>query len=163
MFKRTFLVVAILVFVGQLRGADPVMKAHFIDVGQGASTLLEFPCGAILIDTGGQDDDSSEHLKEYLREFFTRRPDLNNTLSSLIISHPHIDHTRGIKSVYEACRVARYIDDSLVQGSGKAGPKLVRDNRAASFPKNYARTSVSSSNQASKERRSASPESAATT
>jgi beta-lactamase superfamily II metal-dependent hydrolase len=28
------------------------MTAHFINIGQGESVLLEFPCGAMLIDAG---------------------------------------------------------------------------------------------------------------
>ena len=31
------------------------MTAHFINIGQGQSVLLEFPCGAMLIDAGAQD------------------------------------------------------------------------------------------------------------
>ncbi len=131
MFKRALLIAAFLVFAVQVHGADPVMKAHFIDVGQGASTLLKFPCGAILIDTGGQDEEATEHLADYLKDFFARRSDLNHTLSAMVISHPHLDHTRGIKRVFEVCRVARYIDDSFVEGSGRSGPKFVRDNRVA--------------------------------
>src|SRR5438093_8928934 len=100
----------------QAAGDEPVMRAHFIDVGQGASTLLEFPCGTILIDTGGQDPDHSERLKDFLRDFFARRSDLSNTLSVLIVSHPHIDHTRGIKGVFEACRVLKYVDNGMVAG-----------------------------------------------
>jgi hypothetical protein len=30
------------------------MVTHFIDVRQGAPTLLEFTCAAILVDTGGE-------------------------------------------------------------------------------------------------------------
>jgi beta-lactamase superfamily II metal-dependent hydrolase len=30
------------------------MTAHVIDVGQGAATLLEFACGAVLVDLGGE-------------------------------------------------------------------------------------------------------------
>ena len=102
--------------------AQPVMRAHHIDVGQGAATLLEFPCGAVLIDTGAQDAAHAEILADYLSDFFGSRPDLNDTLSSLIITHPHIDHTRGIKAVAQVCRIRNYIDSGHVEGSG--GPQV---------------------------------------
>ena len=41
-----------------LAAQGPVMKAHFIDVGQANATLLELKCGVVLIDAGAQDDDS---------------------------------------------------------------------------------------------------------
>ncbi len=31
------------------------MRAHFIDVGQGDATLLDFPCAAVLVDAGAPD------------------------------------------------------------------------------------------------------------
>jgi hypothetical protein len=34
---------------------DSTMYAHYINVGQAAAVLLEFPCGAIMIDAGAQD------------------------------------------------------------------------------------------------------------
>jgi competence ComEA-like helix-hairpin-helix protein len=33
------------------------MHVHFINVGQGDATLLEFPCGVALVDTGGEIED----------------------------------------------------------------------------------------------------------
>src|SRR5688500_5231659 len=81
------------------RAQEPAMVAHYIDVGQGLSVLLEFPCGAVLVDTGAQDMEHVDYLSGYLREFFTRRADLKNTLNTLFISHPHVDHTRGISAV----------------------------------------------------------------
>jgi hypothetical protein len=52
------------------------MTFHFIDIGQGDATLLEFPCGAVLIDTGGEQNelfDSNKALLAYLDAFFARR------------------------------------------------------------------------------------------
>ncbi len=48
------------------------MRVHLIDVGQGAATLIEFSCAAVLIDTGGEKNDefdSTEHLIAYLDRF----------------------------------------------------------------------------------------------
>src|SRR4051812_40216303 len=75
-----------------LPASSQTMRTHFIDVGQGASTLLEFPCAAMLIDTGGERNgefDSTEELTSYLDDFFEQRPDLNKTLHSLMLTHPH--------------------------------------------------------------------------
>src|SRR5258706_574037 len=81
--------------------ARPAMRVHLIDVGQGAATLVEFSCGAILIDTGGESNrymDSTENLVNYLRAFFASRPDLDDTLALVVLTHPHIDHTRGAQA-----------------------------------------------------------------
>src|SRR5262249_5378331 len=61
----------------------PTMRVHFIDVGQGASTLFEFPHDAVLVDTGGEQNayiDSTKALTAYLDDFFTRRTDLDGHL-----------------------------------------------------------------------------------
>jgi len=107
--------------------AQPVMRAHYINVGQGAATLLEFPCGSVLIDTGAQDEQHVDYLGHYLATFFRDRPHLNNTLSSLIITHPHVDHTRGIRRVSEVCRIAHYVDNGITSGSGRDGVRWIRD------------------------------------
>lgn len=97
------------------------MQVHLINVGQGAATLLEFSCGAVLVDTGGESNkefDSNEHLMTYLGEFFKRRSDLNDTLDLLLITHPHIDHARGIKSVWDTYHVKNVVTDGMTSSSG---------------------------------------------
>lgn len=122
-----------------LEAAAPSMRAHFIDVGQGAATLLEFPCGAVLIDTGGERQpgvpvwrdcdrdrpqggaptfDSTALLLRYLTDFFATRPDLNSTLDVVYLTHPHIDHTRGVLDVMERFEVRNLVTNGLNQGSG---------------------------------------------
>ena len=90
------------------------MTFHFIDIGQGDATLLEFPCGAILIDTGGEQNDlfdSNKALLAYLDAFFARRKDLARTLDLLLITHPHIDHDRAALAVLERYQVRGVIDN----------------------------------------------------
>ena len=102
-------------------GAD-VMVAHFIDVGQGDAALLEFSCGAILIDAGGEmtnEVDGPARLISYLEEFFERRQDLGNTLDLVALTHPHIDHTRAIPDVLEAFTIRSAIDNGMDSGSGR--------------------------------------------
>lgn len=101
------------------------MKAWFLDVGQGAAALLEFPCGAILIDTGGDSEARVASLVTQLEWFFKRRADLARTLDSVIISHPHVDHTRGLRRVVETFTVKRYLDNGHT-GTSDPGGKNVR-------------------------------------
>lgn len=100
------------------------MRAHFIDVGQGDATLLEFPCGAVLIDAGGQNGDTTKDLLRYLRDFFTSRPDLNQTFDSIIITHNHVDHTRALREVVESFKVERFIENGQ-RGGFPGGDKDV--------------------------------------
>lgn len=98
------------------------MRVHFIDVGQGAATLVEFPCAAIMIDTGGESNaefKSDKELTSYLDDFFSRRSDLQKTLHLLILTHPHLDHTRGVAAV-----LSRYkILNAVTNGQEPPGPE----------------------------------------
>ena len=79
-------------------GTPDLMAAHYIDVGQGAAVLLEFSCGAVLVDTGGQGDkyvDGNAKLMAYLNAFFARRTDLDRTFDAVFLTHAHADHTNG--------------------------------------------------------------------
>lgn len=96
------------------------LRMHVIDVGQGAATLFEFPCAAVLVDTGGENTstfDSQRALKEYLESFFARRADLNRTLAAVFITHPHIDHTRGLPMVMKDFTVLHLITNGLARGA----------------------------------------------
>lgn len=100
-----------------------VARVHIINVGQGSAALLEFPCGVILVDTGGEENvqfHSNPVLKSYLDEFFARRTDLNKTIELLVISHPHKDHTMGIKEVLANYRIKNALTNGQKYGSGKA-------------------------------------------
>jgi competence protein ComEC len=114
------------------------MRAHYINVGQGSSVLLEFSCAAALIDTGGEKNsqfDSVSALQDYLDRFFARRSDLKQTIDLLLITHAHIDHTRGLPMVLGKYTIRSYVDNGAETGSGgrqqKAAHTRVHDSSAA--------------------------------
>jgi competence protein ComEC len=98
------------------------MSAHYINVGQADSILLEFKEAAILIDAGGEATNpptrDRDHLLDYLNKFFARRPDLKRTLLAVIISHPHLDHTKNLMPVLQTFKVKNLIDGGNMHGSG---------------------------------------------
>ena len=103
------------------------MRLHVIDVGQGAAQLIEFPCGAVLVDTGGEKNqlfDGEKALLGYLDRFFERRSDLQRTIALLVITHPHIDHTRGIAAVLERYQVLNVVDNGDVREDEGGRPQL---------------------------------------
>ena len=125
---------AILVCLSLLPAAlaqNNTLLVHFIDVGQADATLLEFPCGAMLIDTGAQDSAHQDQLTHFLDDFFQRRGDLNNTLKSVIITHNHIDHTRALRDVVSGFTVERFIDNGQNRGTGTGNPNWVRREEGA--------------------------------
>lgn len=95
-------------------GSQAPLLVHFIDAGQGNAVLFEFPCGAILVDTGGEEATvfpSVDRLEAYLDQVFSRRTDLNRTLELVALTHPHIDHTRGAQRIRERFTVRNVIDN----------------------------------------------------
>lgn len=103
---------------------------HYINVGQAAAAVVDLQGAAIMIDAGGEtteNDEYAAHLMEYLKEFFQDRPQLNNTLDAIIISHPHIDHTKNLVAVIQSFRVNNLIDGGDDTGSGIAQLHKARD------------------------------------
>lgn len=94
------------------------IRIHTIDVGQGAATLVEMKCGAMLIDTGAQDEQHVTKLTDYLTRFFELRPDLGNTLKSMVLTHCHKDHTSGLTAVARRFKVENFVYNGYTQGSG---------------------------------------------
>jgi beta-lactamase superfamily II metal-dependent hydrolase len=115
--KRLIFVIPLLLCA---TGVKAQMSAHYINVGQAESILLEFKNAAILIDAGGEatgNDRDKNHLVGYLNRFFARRIDLNRRLT-ILISHPHIDHTKNLGAVIQSFNIQRMLDGGNQSGSG---------------------------------------------
>lgn len=115
-----------------------VMRVHVLDVGQGEAILVEFPCGAMLIDTGGEVTpasesapafDSDDALESQLRAFFAGRPDLDHTLDLLVLTHPHLDHTRGVTRLIEMVEDGELTISHIVTNGAEGSGSGVRQQR----------------------------------
>lgn len=108
------------------------MRLHLINVGQGAAELYEFPCGIVLVDTGGERPEDVANLVTYLKKVFALRPDLNNTLSEVMLTHDHKDHALGLAAVAQNFTIKNYVDNGRATGSGapyrKRFLKYLQDN-----------------------------------
>ena len=123
--KRWTILLAVVLFSTLNSNAQPRNQVHFINVGQAEAILLELERDAILIDAGGEDTGDArdkERLFRYLDAFFKRRTDLvegnQKKIHTIIISHPHLDHTRLLTEVMLRYRVFNLVDGGNESGSG---------------------------------------------
>ncbi len=73
------------------------IRFHFLDVGDGDCTLIEFPSGRIgLIDIHTNHSFGNKTI-EYIKEILQKR-----SLFRFILTHPHQDHLHGIKDLVDA-------------------------------------------------------------
>lgn len=80
------------------------ISIHFIDVGEGDSTLINLPDGKnILIDAGSPA--AGPGLVKYLRSIGARRID------HLIFTHPHDDHIGGVFDILSEFEVGNFYDN----------------------------------------------------
>lgn len=125
------------------------MVLHFIDVGQGDATLVEFPCAAMLVDAGAElnlEYDGTQALLDYLDAFFATRPHLNRTFALLAVTHPHIDHTRALPQVAQRYTIQNVITNGQRAGSGSR-EQLGLQNRAKNSDSSFVRDRLGLANE----------------
>lgn len=76
------------------------LAIHFIDVGQGDSTLIQFPNGEVSLIDGGTRN-NGEKVVEYLQKLRIKKIDY------LIATHPHEDHIGGLPKVVKNFEIGK--------------------------------------------------------
>ncbi|THD34446.1 MAG: MBL fold metallo-hydrolase [Sphingomonas sp.] len=94
------------------------MTVHYLDMDQGNAAIVEFPCAAVLIDSGGRDPVAAGRLKANLDAFFARRTDLGRRFAAVYVTHTHLDHNTTLGTLIYNYRVGAYIDNGRLVGSG---------------------------------------------
>lgn len=101
------------------------LVASVLDVGQGDSTLIDFPDGRVwLIDGGGFVGSPVDPGRSViLPELASRR---RQRIDVVVLSHPHPDHFLGLLSVVRAVEVGEFWDtgQGSAQGAGPAYAEL---------------------------------------
>lgn len=91
----------------RLRGDNPVLEVHFIDVGQGDAALIKKGDRAMLIDGG-------DYLSDTLLINYLKSKGITK-LDYLIATHPHMDHIGGLDSVIKTFEVDKVIMPDATQ------------------------------------------------
>jgi beta-lactamase superfamily II metal-dependent hydrolase len=101
---------------------DPaaVLKVHYVNVGQGAGAILEFPCHTAVIDTGGEyakgagSVQGGKLFEAYLDQYFRDRPERRRTIDVIFTSHPHEDHLAGLREIMGRTGADAYVVKNVV-------------------------------------------------
>jgi competence protein ComEC len=99
---------------------EQVMFVHYIDMGQGLATILQFPKGIVMIDAGSQistgRDESRKKVNDYLETFFDKFPHYNKTIDAIIVTHNHQDHTGTIPDIYANYTIRNLVTTKFNKG-----------------------------------------------
>jgi len=97
------------------------LRASFIDVGQGDSTVVQFPTGEVmLIDGGGKKGSSFDIGKNVVAPALWRMG--IHSIDWMVLTHPHADHFRGLGYIAE-----EFSPKLFIRGGGRASRKEYRD------------------------------------
>ncbi len=86
--------------------AEDGLKIHFIDVGQGDSTLIEFPNNEImLIDCGDNSTTARTKLINYLNTITFSQENGENVIDYFLLTHPDSDHIGNADYIFDNFKV----------------------------------------------------------
>lgn len=106
-----------------IRNGSPrgVLRATFIDVGQGDAALIDFPDGsAMLVDGGGLVGSPIDVGERAVGALLAARR--RKALETVVLSHPHPDHYLGLSSALARVEVGAFWDNGQAEEEGASGP-----------------------------------------
>lgn len=89
---------------------DKLMYVHYLDVGQGDSTLVELPNGEVMLIDAGEKN-KGVVIKNYLDNLGIEKIDY------LIGTHPHTDHIGGLAYIIDAFEIGNIYMPKVVSTS----------------------------------------------
>jgi len=134
-YSFLLLVTVVLIWKGIAFPPTSDLKVTFIDVGQGASALIEAPCGVvIMVDAGGElpfYGDPGEVGERVLLPLMRR--ERIDRIDLAVITHPHEDHFGGFIPLVGAVDIGLFMVSPVAGGSGYY-EELLAKAEAADIP-----------------------------
>jgi competence protein ComEC len=85
-----------------------ILKAHFIDVGQGDCALIQTPGGKNILVDGGPEDDYADAGRDIIVPYLAKLG--IKKIDAIFISHAHRDHIGGIPAIIKNFEVGAVYD-----------------------------------------------------
>ena len=101
----------LIVALSSVAASNDNLTAHFLDVGQGDSILIQFDGKNILVDGGEQEKDMGPKVEAYLKDHGVSSPDL------LVATHPHEDHIGGLITILNDIPIKQVLDSGITHTS----------------------------------------------
>ncbi|MGI6655583.1 MAG: DNA internalization-related competence protein ComEC/Rec2 [Desulfobulbus sp.] len=103
---------------------DGAMRVHFLDVGQGNASLIQFPDRTTMLIDGGGGSERFDPGQRLIAPFLWQLRIWQ--LDCVVISHPHSDHYRGLPFILERFRPRQLLVNG-VSGTEPAYARLLAD------------------------------------
>ncbi|OGR98288.1 MAG: hypothetical protein A2016_12495 [Elusimicrobia bacterium GWF2_62_30] len=97
------------------------MNVYYVNVGQGDATYIELPNGHNVLIDGGP---AGAPIEKFLKEKGV------TTIDHVLLTHPHSDHYRGLKKVFDSFSVKHFYD-TKAENRDAAGDNNLRELAAA--------------------------------
>jgi beta-lactamase superfamily II metal-dependent hydrolase len=86
-----------------------MLKIHFINVGKGSCTVIDFPSGHLtVVDTDNSRNTEENDLTDPID--FIKKQYPNRDIFRLIITHPDMDHLSGMEEIAENFKIYNFWD-----------------------------------------------------